>query len=311
MIRLELLVTLGRTTAAQDELAVATRLAQELRLPSARWHVAVHETGLALLGGRFAEADALIQQAERLGERSSSAEVTITAVVQRFPLLLEQRRLEELRPALQEIAAAHPANGIYRSLLARLECDAGNDTSARAILDLLARDDWATVRHNVESLLAMALLAETAALLADEERAAELYNLLAPYASLVAVASHFFPMGAMSRYVGMLAAVLSRLDEAARRLEDAATSNATIGALPWVAHAKADHARVLLTRQAPGDREYASDLLHEAFAIHKQLEMTGSADKVVALLAESAAPPPPEAAQAARQHYPASGGIRA
>ena len=292
LTRLELFFTLGSTAAAHDELAVATRLAHELRLPSARWHVAVHETGLALHGGGFAEADALIAQARHLGERSSSAEVTTSAVVQRFPLLLEQRRLEELRPALREIAAANPHNGVYRCMLARLECEAGDHTAARAILELLARDDWASIRRKLESLLAMALLAETAALLADRERASQLYDLLAPYASLVAVGPHFFPMGAMSRYLGLLAAVLSRLDEAARRLEDAAATNAAIGARPWVAHAKADHARVLLTRQAPGDREYASDLLREALAIHEQLGMTASADRVAALLAESAVPPP-------------------
>jgi DNA-binding SARP family transcriptional activator len=293
--RLELLVMRGNTTAAHDELAVANRLAHELRLPSARSHVAVHETGLALLGGRFAEADALIEHAQQLGERSSSAEVRINAVVQRFPLLLEERRLEELRPALKDIAAANPHNGLYRCLLARLECEAGNYTAARAILELLASEDWASIRRNLESLLAMALLAETAALLADPERASELYDLLAPYKSLVAVAPHCFPMGAMSRYLGMLAGVLSRLDEAASHLQDAVATNAAIGALPWVAHAKADHARVLLTRQAPGDREHAGDLLREALEIHEQLGMNASANRVAALLAEAAAPPPPEA----------------
>ena len=94
----------------------------------------------------------------------------------------------------------------------------------------------------------------------------------------------------MSRYIGMLAAVLSRLDEAARRLEDAAATNAAIGARPWVAHAKADHARVLLTRQAPGDREHAGDLLREALAIHEQLGMTASAAKVSMLLEQARAP---------------------
>jgi DNA-binding SARP family transcriptional activator len=295
LVRLDLLLTLRRTAAAHDELAIATRLAQELRLPSARWHVAIHETGVALFGGRFAEADALIDHAQRLGERSSSAEVTINAVAQRFPLLLEQRRLEELRPALTEIAAANPANGVYRSLLARLECEAGNDSAARAILELLARDHWDTVRRNHESLLSMALLAETAALLADRERASELYDLLTPYASLIAMAPHFFSVGAMSRYLGLLAATLSHLDEAARRLEDAAATNAAIGARPWVAHAKADHARVLLARQAQADRAHASDLLREALAIHEQLGMTASADRVAALLAESPAPHTPEA----------------
>jgi hypothetical protein len=215
--------------------------------------------------------------------------------VQRFPLLLEQRRLEELRPELTAIAAANPSDGVYRCLLARLECEAGDHSAAQAMLELVARDDWATIRHKMESLLAMALLAETAALLADREHASQLYDLLAPYPSYVAGAGHFFAMGAMSRYVGLLAATLCRLDEAARRLEDAAATNAAIGARPWIAHAKADHARVLLTRQAPGDRESACDLLREALAIHEQLGMTASADKVTALLAESAAPPPPEA----------------
>ena len=121
----------------------------------------------------------------------------------------------------------------------------------------------------------MALLAETAALLTHKEHAAELDHLLAPYASRIAVAGHFFPIGAMSRYTGMLAAVLSRLDEAARRLEDAAATNAAIGARPWVAHAKADHARVLLTRQAPGDREHARDLLRDAGATYQQLDDDG------------------------------------
>jgi class 3 adenylate cyclase len=289
LIRLELLVTLGRTAAAQHELAVATRFAHELRLPSARWHVAVHETGLALLAGRFAEADALIERAEELGERSSSAEVTTTAVAQRFLVRMEQSRLEELRPALQEIAAAHPENGVYLCLLARLECEAGNDPAAGAMLELLARDQWATVSHNLESLLAMALLAETAALLAHEAHAAALDHLLAPHGSLIAVAGHFFPMGAMSRYMGMLAAVLSRLDEAARRFEDAAATNAAIGARPWVAHAKADHARVLLTRQAPGDHEHACDLLRDARATYQQLAMTASAAKASILLEQARA----------------------
>jgi len=295
LLRLELLVTLGRTAAAHDELAVATRLVEELRLLSARWHLTVHETGLALLDGRFVEADALIEHAQQLGDRSSSAEVMTNAIVQRFPLLMEQRRVEGLRPALKDIAAANPHNGVYRCLLARLECEAGNHSVARSILEILASDDWASIRRNLESLLAMALLAETAALLADQERASELYDLLAPYESLVATAPHCFPMGAMSRYLGLLAAVLSRLDEAARRLEDAAATNAAIGARPWVAHAKADHARVLLTRQAPGDHEHAGDLLREALAIHEQLGMNASATRVAALLAEDAAPPPPGA----------------
>jgi hypothetical protein len=255
----------------------------------------VHETGLALLEGRFSKADALIKQRHRLNERSPTAHVSTTAVVQRFPLLLEQGDLKELRPALSELAATIPANGIYRSLLARLQSEVGNDAAARDMLESLARNDWAAIPRNVEWLLAVCLVAETAWLLGDHEHASQLYDLLAPYAPLVAVSPHFFSIGSVSRYVGILAAVLSRLDEAAHRLEGAAAANARIGARPWVAHAKADHARVLLTRQAQGDREHAGELLHEALAIFGELGMTTSVDRVAALLGETTAPRPREA----------------
>jgi hypothetical protein len=51
---------------------------------------------------------------------------------------------------------------------------------------------------------------------------------------------------------------------------------------------------VLLIRRAPGDRERACDLLREALAIHKQLGMTASADRIAALLEETGGPPPRE-----------------
>ncbi|HEY4281125.1 MAG TPA: BTAD domain-containing putative transcriptional regulator [Conexibacter sp.] len=291
LLRLELLVALGATPAAHDELAMAARLARELRLPYARWHVAVHETGLALLEGSFERADALIDQRRHLSTRASSAETNITAVVQRFPLLLEQRRLDELRPALSQIATANPTTSLFRCLLARLESEAGNHDAAREALVRLARDDWACVTRDTAWLLAVPLLAEVAWLLDDQDHASQLYDLLTPYASLVAVAPHVFSIGAVSRYLGNLAATLSRLDEAVHRLEQAAETNARIGAWPWAAHAKADHARVLLARQAPGDREHARELLREALAINQQLEMTASAEMAAALLAASVAPP--------------------
>jgi len=289
LMRVEMLVALGRTPAAHEELAAAARVARELGLPYSRWHVGVHETGLAMLEGRFAEAEALIDEGKKLSTRSSTSEAGVTDVVQRFPLLLEQRRLAELRPAVSELVMTSPTTAIYRCLLARLESETGNHEAARDMLERLARDEWAAVPRDFEWLLAVPLLAEVAWRLGDQAHASQLYDILVPYASLVAVAPHFFSIGAVSRYIGLLAAALSRLDEAADHLERAAAVNTRIGARPWVAHAKADHARVLLARQAPGDREYACDLLREAVAIHRQLGMTASADTAAALLAESAA----------------------
>jgi tetratricopeptide (TPR) repeat protein len=86
----------------------------------------------------------------------------------------------------------------------------------------------------------------------------------------------------VSRYLGLLAAALSRFDEAATFLEDAVEANDRIGALPWNAYSKADLARVLLARDGPGDRETAGDLLREALATYQELGMTVAAGKITA-----------------------------
>ena len=97
-------------------------------------------------------------------------------------------------------------------------------------------------------------------------------------------------LGSVSRYVGLAAAASSRLDEAARRLEDAAAANEAIGARPLAAHAKADHARVLLTGGRRGIASMPASSCIEALAIHEQLGMAASADKVTTLLGTDAAP---------------------
>ena len=140
-------------------------------------------------------------------------------------------------------------------MLARLECEAGRRRGrrddARAARARRLGDRPAQARLDDLSLRSSP---RPPRLLADRERASQ----SSTTCSLPTRRSSRWRRMGSSRWVPCRAmwvcsaAVLSRLDEAARRLEDAAAANATIGARPWVAHAKADHARVLLTRQAPG-----------------------------------------------------------
>lgn len=289
LLRIEFRLAMGRIAAVRDDLAVSKRLARELRLPAADWHVTVHEIELVLLRGDFAAAGELIERARQLSRRIPSVEIAATDVFQRFPLLLEhEARLAELRPELEELAAIPLYAGTAGTILARLECEIGEVGAARDRLESLARDGWAAVPRGFDWLMTAPLLAETAAALGASERAAELYEMLAPYASQIAIWVHGFSLGSVSRYVGLAAAASSRLDEAVRRLQDAAAANEVIGARPFAAHAKADHARVLLTRRAPGDSEHARDLLLEALAAYEQLGMAASAVRVASLVAGDA-----------------------
>ena len=288
LLRIEFRLAMGRIAAVRDDLAISKRLARELRLPAADWHVTVHEIELVLLHGDFDAARELIERARQLSRRTPSVEISATDSFQRFPLLLEKARLAELRPELEELVAIPLYAGTAGTILARLECEIGEVGAARDRLESLARDGWAAVPRGFDWFMTAPLLAETAAALGASERAAELYEMLVPYASQIAIWVHGFSLGSVSRYVGLAAAASSQLDEAVRRLEDAAAANEAIGARPFAAHAKADHARVLLTRRAPGDGEHARDLLHDALAAYEHLGMAASAHRVASLLASDA-----------------------
>jgi tetratricopeptide (TPR) repeat protein len=146
---------------------------------------------------------------------------------------------------------------------------------------VLARDGFGAVPRHPQWLLTMGLLAEIVAMVGKPEQMKTLYELLRPYSAHVAGSEHI-RIGYVSRYLGLLAAALSRLDEAAQFLQEAVVANERIGARPWSAYSKADLARVLLARDGPGDRETAGDLLREALAIYQELGMTVAAGKITA-----------------------------
>ena len=56
-----------------------------------------------------------------------------------------------------------------------------------------------------------------------------------------------------------------------------------MGAWPWAAHTRHDHAAMLLARDGPGDRERAEGLLTDAISTYEELGMESWAKRAVAL----------------------------
>ena len=104
-----------------------------------------------------------------------------------------------------------------------------------------------------------------------------------PYASLNAVAVPELALGSTSRSLGILATLLGRFEDAARHFEEALRMNERMEAPPWLAHTQEEYARMLLRRNAPGDRERAEELAARAQATFLELGMQDDAAKVAAL----------------------------
>jgi len=87
-------------------------------------------------------------------------------------------------------------------------------------------------------------------------------------------------VGAVSRYLGLLATAEARWNDAERHFEEASEVNRRIGARPWLAHTQEDYARMLVARGDAGDAENAARLLDEAVATYRELGMAGPLAKL-------------------------------
>jgi tetratricopeptide (TPR) repeat protein len=272
-------ITLADLDRATKHLALLTSIANDLRQPSQLWQVRGAEAMLALAEGRLTEAEVLIAEAFTIGRDTMAAAVPHHAF-QRFTLCEFRDTLSEAGQELHDVVVTHPARPVFRCALALLHAKLGGGSTAQSELNDLARDDFAGVPFDMEWLLSMSLLAETAAYLADVRSATVLYRLLLPYSALNVVDTAEGIRGSVARYLGLLAMTLHRWDAARQHFDEAVTENTRMRALPWLAHAQTDYARMLLARD---DRERAYALLEQAGATYRKLGMDEYAARATAL----------------------------
>jgi DNA-binding SARP family transcriptional activator len=276
----------GEIDATQAVLAAASGLADELRQPVQLWGVRSSRAMLALAFGRFAEAEVLIAEARTLGERALPDAALPVYHLQQYTLCDFRGELDhvELEPAIRGLAAAYPARPVFRCVLAHLSARLGRSEAAQQVLDELGKDDFAAVPFDQEWLFATSLLAETAVVLADARAAAILRRLLLPWAALNAVDPAEGIRGSVSRYLGLLAAVVGDRGEADRHFAAALEANERMGFRPWLAHTRHDYGMLLAGGPRRTHGAKAEMLLSRALADYRELEMETYAASAEALL---------------------------
>ena len=125
---------------------------------------------------------------------------------------------------------------IARGMLMLRHLDAGRADVARPLFEAFAIRDFADLPRDSYWLATIVLLADACAALADRTRAALLYDLLIPYTDRnAAPASGLGCFGAVSYYLGLLATLLSRWEDATQYFEKALAMNTRMRARPAVA----------------------------------------------------------------------------
>jgi hypothetical protein len=279
-IRLLAEVQAGDMTGAERDLVAVARIAGELRQPTQLWEVRSARAMIELAAGRLEDGERLSEEALGLGERAQPAEAIPVHRVQRYTLRDFRGGLEEVEAEIEDLVVRYPARTVFRCVLAHLWARTGRAAAAAQALEELGRDEFAAVPFDQEWLFAVSLLAETAALVDAHGSAEVLYRLLSPYAACNACDYAEGTRGSMARYLGRLAVLLGRADDAARHFDVALDLNARMGARPWLAHTRHDYAQFLAARGEAGDAERARELAAEAVAGYRELGMDGWAAAV-------------------------------
>lgn len=266
---------IGDVTGAASDLEVAEREARELRLPLLVWGATFPKVAIALLDGRFAEAERLATQALEAGEHTEFVAVEMNYVGQLMAIRRQQGRFEDLEALVrrhsEEFAwEADDGRWVSRALVL---AEMGNKDDARAVFDRCA--DAALAAFRAVGLRALSFLSDVCWLLDDRERAAAVHDALLPYPGhhvLDGIAA--YSLGSSDRNLAKTATVLERWDEAEEHFEAAQRFHEQIGARVWAAHTWVDQATMLLRRRRPGDELRAGELLRAADTSYRSMGMT-------------------------------------
>ena len=258
--RLIALMELADLQSVDAEVTAMALLAEELRQPAQLWYVAATRANLALLTGRFDEAEDLISQALALGRHAMSRDATLSSRLQLFLLRREQDRLEEVEETIKQSIQDYSTRPVFRCAHILLLCDLGREDEASAALERLAAGAFADIPVDNEWLFCMSFLADASEQIGATDHASALYDLLLPHAGRNASNADEISLGDVSRSLGNAAAALERWADATRHFEAALEANARMGAQPWLARTQGDYARMLRARGRPSDIAQAESL---------------------------------------------------
>lgn len=263
------LLEAGDLPGATRAIARLEQLAEASRSPVEIWGSRTARACLALLAGRFAEAERLSEEAIAARRAGQDAAVVQILVTQSFIRRLETGGVAECEEAVRRFAGDFQDNQGWKPALALLLAESGRDDEARALLAEVAALDFTDVPDDANVLATMAMLAMVVRRFGDAARARLLYRRLEPFAAraVVTFVQPVVCLGSVARYLGLLAATMGDTDLALRHFDDAIARNRALGAQPYLARSLAECAAVLRARDAAGDRERAAQLAVEARAL--------------------------------------------
>jgi tetratricopeptide (TPR) repeat protein len=237
----------------------------------------VQRAMLALLNGRFDQVEELA--ASGLAHAGNDPNYVQTHTTQLLLLRREQGRLAEFLPTVDSDYLQGPGVA-RRAVVALAYADVGRLDRAKELFHLAVQQS-AKAGARLQRSPSLAALAELAVVLGEPEQVTRLHDLLVEqHGRMVTLATSVGCLGAADRFLGMLTATLERWDEAEGYFEAALALEERMESPPLMARTRYWYARMLLSRNRPGDLERGLDLLARARDSADELGMALLASQV-------------------------------
>jgi tetratricopeptide (TPR) repeat protein len=264
--RYDSLLELGDVDEASRWLERCQAMADAVRQPLLRWTAAWVSVALLMVRGELEAAEARAEESLSLGTECGQPDALAIYGAQLLIIRFHQGRLGEFQAMLAALTETNPGLPSFRDLLAVAYCELGRTDEADALFDIDASVGFTSIADDPLWATRVAINAELCHELRRADAAPALYAMLAPFAGQTAssAAANF---GAVTRYLGMLATLQGRYDEAEAHFAEAAVKHEHMGAPIWLALTRLNWASMLLERRAEGDIGRAKGLLEQSLTV--------------------------------------------
>jgi class 3 adenylate cyclase/tetratricopeptide (TPR) repeat protein len=277
------LLELSRVDDARRSAQAAVEIVEGLGQPMQRYFVIWLQSTLALLEGRFDEAQRLSDEALDIGIAADHPDAFVVWGAQALILGWQRGEVGHLLEPTRQLLEQFPDLTSWPAAVALVEAMTGLHDDARKRLSVVTADLDA-LTFGATWMAMMLTLTEVCRMVDAPECAAPIYDELLPYAQTLCVVSlSLSEIGPVSRALGVLASLKGDYSRAEVHFADALATSERIGAPPHVARTHVDHARMLMSRGAPGDAERARELLGIAGPLAERIGMAGLVADIEAL----------------------------
>ncbi|HEY5639578.1 MAG TPA: AAA family ATPase [Dehalococcoidia bacterium] len=247
------------------------QIAGDTKLAAAQVWQVVTRAALMLAEGRLEEGEKAVFEAFATGQSNNDATAQIAFAGQLSLLRWYQGRFQEMEPTWRGLAGQSPDIEVFRAPLALALVDAGKTDEAWQVFDRLAAIGFENIPEDGQWMASMVTLAEVCYRIGKREGAAELYDVMSRYPDRNATAGNAICYGPIARYLGMVATVLGRWDDAERHFQFSIEMSERGGLRPSLADARMKYGDMLLRRNDHRDREKARELLQQALEAAQEM----------------------------------------